>query len=89
MLHLTQCQVRRFLLLVVLSFSHLVVVAGHQQMAMNEKCRVLHRDVSRNNILLNPDHQDAVIDYERKAGLVPFVPIKNIIAGTAGCVSSM
>ena len=58
-------------------------------MAMNEKCRVLHRDISRSNIMLNPDHQDAVIDYEKKEGLVPFVPIKNILAGTAGCVSSI
>ena len=89
MLRLTQCQVRRFLFLVVLSFSHLVIDAGHQQMAMNEKCRVLHRDISRNNIMLNPDHQDAVIDYEKKEGLVPFVPIKNILTGTAGCVSSI
>ena len=55
-------------------------------MAMDR--RVLHRDISRNNIMIKPDHQGAEINYKRKEGLVPYVPIKAILEGNAGCVCS-
>lgn len=54
---------------------------GHQQMLMDKK--ILHRDVSRGNILLNPKHHGCKVCFTKKKGVVPFVPIEAVLKDAA------
>ena len=60
---------------------------GHQSLLMNK--RILHRDVSRANILTEPKHHDLRpedLDYEGKEGNVPYIPIEAVLEGANGYV---
>ena len=52
-------------------------------MVTDEEVGILHRDVSKNNILIEPEHHGCDVRYTKKEGVVPFIPITAILADAA------